>query len=116
MSSLEASGMKPRSKSKGSQRARSIARATAREGREKKINPNQNGGKELPQYINEKGNPFVLMRRDGCWKKEPVEVCYVVAMTFVPNPDKHQFVAHKDTNRLNNEATNLYWTPLEPTY
>lgn len=33
----------------------------------------------------------------------------LVADVFVPNPEGHPLVLHKDGTRTNNKATNLYW-------
>lgn len=33
----------------------------------------------------------------------------IVAMTFIPNPDNKPIVCHKDNNKYNNCADNLYW-------
>jgi hypothetical protein len=43
--------------------------------------------------------------------------CYVhelVAQAFVPNPDNLPYVDHKDGDRLNNHADNLFWTAVKP--
>lgn len=36
----------------------------------------------------------------------------LVALAFIPNPDNKQFVDHIDTNRLNNNVSNLRWTTI----
>lgn len=36
----------------------------------------------------------------------------LVALAFIPNPDNKQFVDHIDTNKLNNNASNLRWTTI----
>ena len=71
----------------------------------------QNDGKILPQMINDKGNPTVTLEKDG--KAEVLEVKYLVAQTFVPNPENKPFVIHKDGNKLNNSADNLEWSDVD---
>lgn len=72
---------------------------------------NKNEGAILPQKINDKGNPTVTLEKGG--KVEVLEVKYLVAQTFVPNPDNKPFVIHKDGNKLNNSADNLAWSDVD---
>ena len=59
--------------------------------------------------INENGDEVVeLETKDGGKKK--VSVAYLVAQSFVPNPDNLPYVRHKDGNKLNNHADNLEWS------
>lgn len=71
----------------------------------------KNDGTILPQKINEKGNPTVTLEKDG--NSESFEIKYLVAKTFVPNPDNKPFVIHKDGNKLNNRADNLEWSDVD---
>lgn len=71
----------------------------------------KNEGTILPQQINEKGNTTVTLEKDG--KSEVLEIKYLVAQTFVPNPENKPFVIHKDGNKLNNSADNLAWSDVD---
>ena len=71
----------------------------------------QNQGEILPQTVNEKGNPTVTLEKDG--NSKVFEVKYLVAETFVPNPDNKPFVIHKDGNKMNNRADNLEWSDVD---
>lgn len=42
-------------------------------------------------------------------KRTKVFVHRIVAMTFIPNPDGHPIVNHKDRDRTNNRLENLEW-------
>ena len=64
-------------------------------------------GEIVPEEINEKGDSVVTLEKDG--KSEVLEVKYLVAQTFIPNPDNKPFVIHKDGNKQNNRADNLEW-------
>ncbi|APC44312.1 HNH homing endonuclease [Pseudoalteromonas phage PH357] len=33
----------------------------------------------------------------------------LLALAFIPNPDGHKYVGHKDDDHLNNDISNLYW-------
>lgn len=38
-----------------------------------------------------------------------MQVSRLVALAYIPNPDNHPLVLHKDDNPLNNYYKNLYW-------
>lgn len=38
-----------------------------------------------------------------------VKVHRLVALTFIPNPNRYPIVCHKDNNPTNNKVENLYW-------
>ena len=61
----------------------------------------------LKQFPNHKGYLQVCLMVDG--KKKTVKVHRLVAVAFVPNPDKKPQVNHKDGNKQNNHAKNLEW-------
>jgi hypothetical protein len=58
-----------------------------------------------------------LCRKDGSYLvnltdnniKKTFTVHRLVALVHVPNPDGKKYVKHKDGNKRNNEASNLYW-------
>lgn len=68
-------------------------------------------GTLLPQTINEKGQATVTLEKDG--ESQVFELKYLIAQTFVPNPDNKPFVIHKDGNKLNNRADNLAWSDVD---
>lgn len=68
-------------------------------------------GNELKQEYNNKGYKQVSL-----YKKSPTRVRYkkclvhrLVALAFIPNPNKLPEVNHKDEIRQHNEVTNLEW-------
>ena len=48
-----------------------------------------------------------LFDKNGCRKKFSVH--FLVAITFISNPNKLPCINHKDENKLNNEVSNLEW-------
>jgi len=67
----------------------------------------------VPQSIGAGGTPVVHLRVDG--KRTMRSVANLVAQTWLGNPpdgygeSKAVFAKHKDGNKLNNAASNLYW-------
>lgn len=53
------------------------------------------------------GYERVTLFLDG--KKSRFLVHRLVAQSFIPNPQNHRFINHKDENRSNNRMTNLEW-------
>ena len=78
--------------------------------KKKKIS-RSNQGRIVPQRLNDKGNPVVTLTKDG--NSEVLEVKYLVAQTFVPNPDNKPFVIHKNGNKQDNRADNLEWSDVD---
>ena len=57
---------------------------------------------------NKHGYPFVIIRSNE-GNKMHVLVHRLVAQAFIPNPDNHPFVNHKDGIKSNNRVENLEW-------
>ena len=53
------------------------------------------------------GYPKVTLMRDG--KKHEKKIHILVAKHFVPNPDGHPIVNHRDSDRSNHSSGNLEW-------
>lgn len=66
---------------------------------------------KVPQFIGENGQVQVTLTKEG--KSKNVDVAFLVASSFVPNPQNLPYVRHKDGNRMNNAATNLEWSSIE---
>ena len=62
--------------------------------------------KPLKVYAH-KGKPYVTLSVDG--KPYIKSVAVLVAAAFLPNPNKHKIVGHKDGNVWNNSVNNLVW-------
>ncbi len=61
----------------------------------------------LTQHDNGKGYLFVQLWRNNKGKREYVH--RLVALAFIPNPDKKPTVNHKDEDKQNNYVENLEW-------
>jgi hypothetical protein len=64
------------------------------------------GTRELKQFKDDGGYLMVDLRENGRHTKKTHRL---VAETFLPNPNNHPMVCHKDGNQLNNNVDNLYW-------
>lgn len=61
-----------------------------------------------------KGYRSITLKQDG--KSKRFYIHRLVAMAFIPNPERKPFINHKDNNPSNNRAANLEWcTPQENT-
>lgn len=67
------------------------------------------GGHILKTMLNSKKTQHqrVILTKNG--KRKQHQVHRLVAIAFIPNPDKLPFVNHKDCNPTNNHASNLEW-------
>lgn len=63
--------------------------------------------KELSIAISKRGYRVVSLYKNGEAKMKNVH--QLVAEAFIPNPESKPTVNHKDSNRLNNYASNLEW-------
>ena len=67
-------------------------------------------GNTVTQHMAFNGTMYVQLAKNGTVRNK--KVAYIVAQAFVQNPDKLKLksVRHRDGNRQNNHASNLYWT------
>ena len=66
-------------------------------------------GKEMKPYITKAGYARINLRYAKCRDYKSLLVHRLVAMNFIPNPNKYLEINHKDCNRLNNRVDNLEW-------
>ena len=64
-------------------------------------------GKEMSQFLDKDGYPYVLLTVGG--KRKKYMVHRLVALEFIENPKQKPQVNHKDGNKTNNNADNLEW-------
>jgi hypothetical protein len=64
-------------------------------------------GKTLKPCDRGNGYPFVTMGKDG--KQYNMSIHRVIAIAFLPNPDRLPEVNHKDTDPSNYDLSNLEW-------
>lgn len=61
----------------------------------------------LNASVDENGFAKVCLRKNG--QSTFIPVYYLMASTFIPNPDKHRFVRMKDGDKSNISLKNLEW-------
>ena len=61
----------------------------------------------MKQKIQNSGYLYVTLCINN--KAKNMLVHRLVALTFIPNPEKYEFVNHKDGNKKNNHVDNLEW-------
>lgn len=62
--------------------------------------------KQFPHY---KGHLFIFLYKPGV-KRKKMFVHRAVAMAFMTGFDDSEVVNHRDSNKVNNDVTNLEWT------
>lgn len=68
---------------------------------------NDRNGNILKQVMANSG--YCRVRLWDCGRGKNYSVHRLVALAFLPNPDKKPEVNHKDGNKANNEVSNLEW-------
>lgn len=66
-----------------------------------------------PRLCKKDGSYLVNLTNNNI--KETFILHRLVALVHVPNPEGFRFIKHKDGNKQNNEASNLYWTHAKKT-
>lgn len=64
-------------------------------------------GRTLKTAIDRYGYPCCALRDN--FKGKHFTIHRLVAMAFIPNPENHPQINHKDGNKLNNHVANLEW-------
>jgi NUMOD4 motif/HNH endonuclease len=60
-----------------------------------------------PRLCKKDGSFLVNLTNNG--RKQTYPVHRLVALVHVPNPEEKKFVKHRDGDKSNNNASNLYW-------
>ena len=71
----------------------------------------QKNKKKLSQFLDKDGYPRVFLQKDG--KRKQVPTHRIVAIAFLPNPNRYTDVNHIDKNRKNPSVSNLEWCSRE---
>lgn len=61
----------------------------------------------LKQYKDRNGYMYVTLQKDK--NRKTIKVHRLVAEAFIENPNKYPCVNHIDSNRINNDVSNLEW-------
>lgn len=78
-------------------------------GRVKSLNGYGNTGKEILLSPNKNRCGYIYYRIGKDGKQFFFTAHFLVASNFIPNPDNHNCINHKDENKLNNSIENLMW-------
>ena len=68
---------------------------------------NHGYSRQLVPKCNNSGRLWVELFKEG--KRKPMLIHRLVAMAFIPNPNKFEQINHKDENAKNNRVENLEW-------
>ena len=64
-----------------------------------------------------KNNGYVIVSiRDTNGYRYTYNIHQLVALVYVPNPNNHKYVCHKDNIRTHNHYKNLYWGTAKEKY
>ena len=81
-------------------------------GRVKSLNYNHTKKEKiLSDSPNTYGYLYVNLYKNG--KGKPFYIHKLVALHFIPNPNNHPIINHKDENKQNNKVSNLEWCTHE---
>ena len=87
-------------------RIRSVDRVVFQQGRNQLYR-----GRIMATFINNSGYEAIRLSKGN--KKKGMLIHRIVAEAFLPNPNSHPYVNHKDETKTNNSADNLEWCSLE---
>ncbi len=66
-------------------------------------------GRELKPFLNGNGYLAVSLMATGATRPQKFHIHRLVAEHFIPNPNNHRTINHKDGNKQNNQDANLEW-------
>ena len=78
---------------------------------------NKLSGKLIKQSITPLGTHRVNLtfnNKENNKQRKSVPVYRLVGETFLPNPNNHKWIKHKDGNLSNNAVNNLEWVQRQP--
>ena len=70
---------------------------------------NEKTGSILKQYVNKRKYCLISLSCDNWKTRKTYRVHRLVAEAFIPNPNNHPYINHKDENPSNNRVDNLEW-------
>jgi hypothetical protein len=66
--------------------------------------------KPIKRHINTQGYQYIVIKNNNGFPKVQ-RIHELIADLFVPNPNEYTTITHVDENKLNNEVTNIVWSP-----